>query len=238
MIKRYALAATMVLVSATPALAAGASIVFLPNTVVQPGYSTAAVVQAFSAPQVVGSQVAVSNGAFADVNPALPNVSSAAGTTDSKGLSTGAAIGTGNANMVGQFLTIRSGGSYTLNFTSGLYSGGVQYLSFLLDNYKTGASSVILKYADNTFSGNIVASLAGLNNTANHGEVVINRDGLSSIVSITFKSLAAGDSNGLRIDEIAAATPEPAAWLMMIFGFGLAGAQLRSRRRAEKLVAA
>jgi hypothetical protein len=239
MMKRYALAASLVLVSATPALAAGASVVFIPNVVIQPSYSTANVVQAFSTPQVAGQQVAVNSGAYADTTSSFnPNPSSAAGTTDSKPSGFGSTVVVGNANMVGQFLNVKSGGGYTLNFTDGIYAGGVQYLSFLLDHYIAGTSSVVLKYADNTFSGNIIASLAGLNNTNNHGQVVNNQEGVSSIVGITFSSTSSTFANGLNIDEIAAATPEPAAWLMMILGFGLAGAQLRSRRRAGKLVAA
>ena len=48
-----------------------------------------------------------------------------------------------------------------------------------------------------------------------------------AISSVMFSST----SNSFEIDELASATPEPAVWLLMIGGFGFAGASLRSRRR-------
>jgi hypothetical protein len=46
-----------------------------------------------------------------------------------------------------------------------------------------------------------------------------------ALVGISFDALSAGDYS--TIDE---AVPEPAAWVMMIVGFGLAGSALRRRK--------
>ncbi|AYJ88032.1 PEP-CTERM sorting domain-containing protein [Sphingomonas paeninsulae] len=58
--------------------------------------------------------------------------------------------------------------------------------------------------------------------------------GGSAIVKAVFGSTQAA----FEIDNLVTAAPEPATWGMMILGFGLAGAQLRSRRRSAKLAVA
>lgn len=58
---------------------------------------------------------------------------------------------------------------------------------------------------------------------ANFGS--FNEDGLSPLVDIQY-------------DDVAAAVPEPAAWAMLIGGFGVAGAAARRSRRREKLATA
>jgi len=220
MFKKSGMAALSLLAS-TASLLAGAgvahaaSITFLPNTTSLPGYTTASVLQDFATPQI-------NNGAFA------PNTTNPAGTSESV---------TGNpivrnrdplSNLIGQFLMLKNA-SYTLNFTSGAYAQGVQYLSFLLDNYQPSSASVVLQFVDGSTSGNILAGLAGLSESlaSRHGEVVIDQGGAASISAITFTA----GTRELAIDEIAAAAPEPAVWLMMILGFGLAGQQLRRRNR-------
>jgi len=228
MLNRLGIAAFTLALSATPAFAVGAQIVFLPNTTVQPSYSTAAIVQSFSSPQVSETNF-------------VTNISNAAGTTETTtGNSNNIRVLNNNSTMVGQYLVLRSA-TYTLNFDNvGQFATGVRYLSFLIGNYKSANDSVVLHFKDGTNTGNILAGLLGLNDesaTNSHGMVVINQNQDSAIDSVTFSSLNTSGINQFRIDEIAAATPEPAAWLMMIFGFGLVGAQLR-RRRSPKRVAA
>ncbi|MEP7222917.1 MAG: PEPxxWA-CTERM sorting domain-containing protein [Novosphingobium sp.] len=218
---RFAVAAFALM--ANPAFAAS-QIIFIPDTKVQPAYSTAAVVQAFSTQQVRETGF-------------VPNISNAAGTTEAtNGTARSARIL--DRSLVGNSLVLRDTTFYTLSFdNSGPFAGGVRYLSFLIGNYKSAKDSVFLHYTDGTQSGNILSALLGLNESpaGNHGIVVINRGYDAAIDSITFRSFDAGIANEFRIDEIAAATPEPAAWLMMILGFGLVGAHLRSRRRAGLL---
>jgi len=220
------LAALAFLATSVPAFAVpAATITFYPNAAGAPTYSTASVVQSFATPQVNNANFAA-------------NSSNAAGTSEAY---TGAAskIRTGGSavNTVGQYLNLK-GATYTLNFDSAGFAQGAQYVSFLLNNYKT-TSSVVLNYVGGGNSGNILSTLAGLGTTAstNHGLIVIDQGSTASIASISFTAGAAAGGE-LAIDQIAAAAPEPAAWLMMILGFGLAGVQLRNRRRAAVKFAA
>ena len=48
----------------------------------------------------------------------------------------------------------------------------------------------------------------------------------------------AATQNSFEVENIAVATPEPATWGMMILGFGMVGAGLRSRRRNGTLAVA
>ncbi|MEO5598113.1 MAG: hypothetical protein ABIQ66_05790, partial [Novosphingobium sp.] len=210
MLTRFGLAAFALAISSVPASAAGTQIVFVPNTMTQPSYSTAALVQAFSSPQ-------------ADETGFVPNLSNASGTSETT---------TGNANtarildthMVGTYLVLRSA-NYVLSFDSvGQFAAGVKYVSFLIGNYNFPNDSVTLHFKDGTHTENILKNLLGLDensSTNNHGLIVINQNDGPAIDSLTFRSINTTSLSEFRIDEIAAATPEPAAWLMMIFGFGL-----------------
>lgn len=54
----------------------------------------------------------------------------------------------------------------------------------------------------------------------------------TSVLTFIFGGDAA-DGAGLKL-SLSSAVPEPATWAMMIAGFGLAGAALRSARRRDR----
>lgn len=58
----------------------------------------------------------------------------------------------------------------------------------------------------------------------------------STSTTLRFTNTAGGGSQGVYLDGISinSAVPEPAAWMLMILGFGLVGAAMRSPRRREK----
>jgi hypothetical protein len=57
---------------------------------------------------------------------------------------------------------------------------------------------------------------------------------IGSSATLTFAALGTSDSLGGYLDNIAlAAVPEPAAWAMMVAGFGLLGAATRRRARTS-----
>jgi hypothetical protein len=66
------------------------------------------------------------------------------------------------------------------------------------------------------------------------GRVSYDMNGGPSIVKADFSS----GSGWWYIDSIAFAAPEVGTWMMMILGFGMAGWQLRVRRRRIKLATA
>jgi hypothetical protein len=136
----------------------------------------------------------------------------------------------------GAFLSILNG-SYTATLGG---ATGVQVFSFLLGGLD-GYNSVRLNYANGGFdvlNGLAIIGLAPANttplnnsNTGQTGRVTYDRQGQSGIVSVVFSSAQAA----FELDEIQSAAPEPSTWGMMIFGFGIAGAALRSRRRRTGL---
>jgi len=52
-------------------------------------------------------------------------------------------------------------------------------------------------------------------------------------VQYTFGGVGGGPVDGVGIDQVFAGTPEPAAWALMLVGFGALGGALRSRRTAR-----
>ena len=123
------------------------------------------------------------------------------------------------------------------------FSTPMQYFSFAfgsLDNYNTltlnftdgsiflsGLGITTGNTANNTAAGTAPASFPG--NVS--GRLNIYGNGGSSLTSVVFGSSQAA----FEIDQLAAATPEPATWGMMILGFGMAGAALRVRRRKASI---
>lgn len=97
-----------------------------------------------------------------------------------------------------------AGPTFDIDFFSGAKDGGLRL---------TDADSGDLA----AFSGPVLYSSAGNNIRFNTGD-------------FDLTPTAGGSSSRLTITT-AAAVPEPATWAMMILGFGVAGAALRSRRR-------
>jgi hypothetical protein len=132
-----------------------------------------------------------------------------------------------------KYLAISAGGAYTISFAP------AQVFSFVLgsiDSY----NQVRLSFSDGSFQdliGQGIIGATGLTGAPNYGlsgRVTYDMGGGASIVGAVFTSGQAA----FEIDDLVTAAPEPATWGMMILGFGLAGAQLRSRRRSAKLAVA
>jgi hypothetical protein len=138
------------------------------------------------------------------------------------------------SGMTGQYLQIDNGGStYKITFDT-----AVQFFSFAFNGLDTSAR-VILTFNDAahtqiTLMGRNILGLSANSAIPTFGRVTYDFAGGVGLKAIQF---IAGN-NSLRLDSIASAAPEPATWGMMILGFGLAGAQLRSRKRKVKIAVA
>ena len=122
------------------------------------------------------------------------------------------------------------------NYTVGFGAAGVQFFSFVfgtLDTY----NSLTLNFQDGTTLQLLGSAIVGVAATPAPGtstyspqltgRVSYDTQGRAPITSAIFGSSMAA----FEVDDLAAAAPEPATWAMMILGFGLAGYQLRLRRR-------
>lgn len=138
---------------------------------------------------------------------------------------------TGNFLAIGT-PTSPKAGAFQVNF-----SAGVNVISFLigsLDEYNSvfltfvgGGANQVLR------GGQITGNVDTDDGLGQQGRVTYDF-GNTKLASITFSS----DRAAFEIDDIVAAAPEPATWLMMILGFGLVGGALRRRRTAGSLAAA
>lgn len=166
--------------------------------------------------------------------------------------------GTSLSGMTGNYLSIASGGAYTIDF-----SQPVAFFSFAFHEIESNHQLTL------TFSNNKTQVLSGLNiigspkKEPEFGRVSFDVGSGSKIKSVTFSTGAYGDDddddyedvrdgyrykdddrddddyeddddykyNAFTIDSIASAAPEPSAWALMILGFGLIGAQLRRLKR-------
>jgi len=131
----------------------------------------------------------------------------------------------------GNFGAVLSGGSYTVNF------GPTSIFSFVLGSLDT-FNALTLRYMDGTsttFTGGAIVGDASLDNSGNrtiaetNGVVTYTVTSGSLLTGATFAS----SDNSFEFDNLSAAVPEPAAWGMMILGFGLIGGAMR-RRSATK----
>ncbi len=123
------------------------------------------------------------------------------------------------------YLAILGGGSATLGFTTPVESFSFDYST--VDTYNT----LTLNYTNGTsqsFTGTTI--LNGLPTGVTSGSIIVNGNG-TTISSITL----ATSSNSFEVDNLATSAglgtvPEPAAWGLMLAGFGLVGAAARGRR--------
>ena len=124
-----------------------------------------------------------------------------------------------------KYLEVDPGGSYKVSF-----SQAVQYLSFNLGSWAS-TDTVKLTFQNGTVLSLVGGAIYGANGSSmlgTGGNVIFDMTGQSGISSILFGN---GEECGpFFLDNLASAAPEPAAWGMMILGFGLAGATLRRRR--------
>lgn len=143
--------------------------------------------------------------------------------------------------MDGNYIGLVNGADYVINFLN----GGVQFFSFVFNNLGTN-DKLTLYFSDGTsvyytakdilngaeiIGGQTPADIPG--QPDDWGRVVYDMLGGPNLISADFHS----GSSEWFIDSIAWAVPEPGTWAMMILGFGMAGWQLRKRRRAKGALA-
>ena len=116
-----------------------------------------------------------------------------------------------------------------------LFSSYNGKFSEILDQVSSNTGAYLKNYVGSASGDNFISSLNfadALNHTVTSSDVTdgrfhfINEAGLSSYANL--------ENLAVSVQSISAA-PEPATWGMMIFGFGIAGATLRARRRETAL---
>ena len=140
------------------------------------------------------------------------------------GLSGNYQILTGNTPNVGTqpntsgtpYLAVLGGNSATYTFGTAVSGLAFDWGTASIENTLTltDINSVSTTFQVSTLASNAV-----------NGLLVATANG-AAIKSLTFGTTA----NSFEADNIAAAVPEPAAWGMMILGFGVVGAAMRRRR--------
>lgn len=124
-------------------------------------------------------------------------------------------------------------GSATLSQTFNSVLGGLYTLTFDLGAFGAGTNTV-----DVTAQGVTQSFVVGPNNNADttfHGQS-INFTGLGGLQTVAFTVATVSDNTDALLDNAAltgpAGVPEPAAWALLILGFGGTGAMLRRRTLA------
>lgn len=223
MMRKYALAGVAALAFSGAAQAAPTpSINFTQGVYTVPSFTTAGIFEEFEG-GVVGTQYTA---AQSSAGPTRPESVSGTVLTES-GNVPGDGFSPDPDNN--KYLAVQSGGLFTVNFNA-----PVAVFSFVfgtLDTYNT----LRLFFNDGTSQLRTGAEIIGVANTAPNpstynftGRVTYDTAGQSTITGAQFGSTG---FDAFEIDGLAAAVPEPATWGMMIVGFGLAGAALRTRRR-------
>ena len=100
-------------------------------------------------------------------------------------------------------------------------------------NNSPATSLTISGFFNGLLTGSLtIANLGGFQTVATSGFLNVDR--------VVFDGLGGG--GGFELDNVAlsaaSAVPEPATWAMMLLGFGLIGASLRTRRRSANVVTA
>jgi PEP-CTERM motif len=139
-----------------------------------------------------------------------------------------------------RWITPQSGIGSVDPITDGMYQ---YFTTFDLTGFDAASAMFSGRFAvDNlvdsiTLNGNVVMGAGGTFNqwtafSASSGFV----SGVNTLI-FNVRNLAqqTGNPTGLRVEflasDVAAAVPEPGTWAMLIIGFGIAGAGLRSQRR-------
>ena len=125
------------------------------------------------------------------------------------------------------YLSVLGGGSATISFASYTNRFSIDWGS--LDTYNT----LRINLAGGGFV-NVVPGTTIVNTPANGNQILPTTNGVFSVVGSSGESFTSitltSSQNSFEIDNLATGAPEPAAWAMMITGFGLAGAMIRRRR--------
>ena len=132
----------------------------------------------------------------------------------------------------GNFGAVLDGGSYMVAFDpTNMFSfvlGSLDSFNVLTLSFTDGTSSTYTGgqiTADNSYNS------GSRTDADTNGRVTYTVSSGPSINGATFRS---SGGNSFEFDNLAAAVPEPAAWGMMILGFGLVGGAMR-RRPSTKL---
>ena len=121
---------------------------------------------------------------------------------------------------------VRTGGSYNVNF------GPTNIFSFTLGSLDT-FNALTLRFTDGStqlFTGGQITNDPAFDNgnqtsAETNGTVAFTVTSGALITGATFTATG----NSFEFDNLATAVPEPAAWGMMILGFGLVGGVLRRK---------
>lgn len=114
--------------------------------------------------------------------------------------------------------------TYTVDFAA-----PVQFLSFIAKSPLK--STATINFANATSTTFDLAKIAGGAGNSSAGLFIFDMLGQSGITSVAIT----GGTGNFRLDDFAAAAPEPATWAMMIFGFGAVGAAMRRRKVTTKV---
>lgn len=122
------------------------------------------------------------------------------------------------AGSSGNFAAVLANGAYT--FTSPMATAMISFVIGSLDTY----NALTLNFTDNS-TVSLTGGQINNNNAIKDGVVTFNVTSGPLLSGLTFTTTG----NSFEFDSIAAAVPEPAAWGMMILGFGVVGGVLRRR---------
>ena len=250
---KYVAFAAVALVWASPVLAGKAptvSIQWTPQGTAVPKYTTAGIIQTFSAPLIPagksstpypvapGEKGTFFNGMFQDYSvPPSGNHDARTSLYNSQLSDCPTSLNKGNCGMTGQYLGVVKGSDYVINFLK----SGVQFFSFAFNNLQTD-DHLKLYFSDGTsqdYTAQDILNGGSIINVQNKniptapndwGRVWYDMTGGISLVKADFST----GSGPWYIDSIAAAAPEPGTWVLMLIGFGLAGARLRRSQRRSK----
>lgn len=127
----------------------------------------------------------------------------------------------------GNFAAVLDGGSYAINF------GPTNLFSFVVGSLDT-FNRLTLLYTNGTSENYVGGQIINDPSFDNGNRTSAETNGVVSYTvtsgpQISGAIFASSGGNSFEFDNLAAAVPEPAAWGMMILGFGLVGGALRRR---------
>jgi hypothetical protein len=128
-----------------------------------------------------------------------------------------------NVSTLSQIFSTEEGGRYKVSFDFGALGGGLQ--TIFATAYADGGNAAL---------GTVSATRVADNNlSTTFARYSFNFIGASSSTRLSFNVDPATDNVDGILDNVSVSVPEPAAWAMMIAGFGLVGAASRRRRSIE-----
>ena len=124
----------------------------------------------------------------------------------------------------GNYAAVLAGGSFSTAFSA---SSVFSFLLGSLDSY----NNLTLRFADGTATQLVGTAITGGTALNSNGTVTYRVTSGPLLTGATFGTAG----NSFEFDNLASAVPEPAAWGMMILGFGLVGGVLRRRAATAKV---